>query len=88
MYNIYISEIVNKLHGKSFNSFKSKFFQKLKEYNETFEERKRIPGCNCSEKLMESYIKTTKIMGPINTYLIINITWSDEFPCMNDQVKK
>lgn len=87
MYNIYISEIVNKLHGKSFNSFKSKFFQKLKEYNETFEERKRIPGCNCSEKLMESYIKTTKIMGPINTYLIINITWSDEFPCMNEILK-
>ena len=89
MYNIFIKEIMDKLHGKSFNSFKSKFFQKLKEHNETFEEKKkpRIPGCNCSEKLMESYIKSTKLMGPISTYLIINITWAEEFPSMNEILK-
>ena len=89
MYNIFIKEIMDKLHGKSFNSFKLKFFQKLKEHNETFEEKKkpRIPGCNCSEKLMESYIKSTKLMGPISTYLIINITWAEEFPSMNEILK-
>jgi len=87
MYNVYISEIINKLHSKSFNSFKLKLFQKLKEHSETFEERKKIPGCNCNEKLMESYIKRTKIMGPINTYLIINITWSDEFPSLYEILK-
>ena len=87
MYNIYIKEIINKLHSKSFKSFKLKLFQKLKEHSETFEERKKIPGCNCNEKLMESYIKKTKIMGPINTYLIINITWSEEFPSLCEILK-
>ena len=87
MYNVYINEIINKLHSKSFNSFKLKLFQKLKEHSETFEERKKIPGCNCNEKLMESYIKRTKIMGPINTYLIINITWSEEFPSLYEILK-
>ena len=87
MYNVYINEIINKLHSKSFNSFKLKLFQKLKEHNEAFEERKKIPGCNCNEKLMESYIKRTKIMGPINTYLIINLTWSEEFPSLYEILK-
>ena len=44
MYNVYINEIINKLHSKSFNSFKLKLFQKLKENSETFEERKKIQG--------------------------------------------
>ena len=87
MHNIYMKEIIDKLHGKSFNSFKLKLFQKLKEHSETFEERKKIPGCNCSEKLMESYIKRIKIMGPINTYLIINLTWSEEFPSLYEILK-
>ena len=89
MYNLFIKDITNKLHGKSFNSFKSKLFQKVKEFNKTFEDKKKpkIPGCNCSEKLMESYLKTTKLMGPISTYLIINITWADEFPSMNEILK-
>ena len=89
MYNLFIKDIMNKLHGKSFNSFKSKLFQKVKEYNETFEEnnKPKIPGCNCGEKLMEFYQKTTKLMGPISSYLIINITWADEFPSMNEILK-
>ena len=89
MYNIFIKEIMDKLHGKSFNSFKLKFFQKIKEHDEAFEEKKkpRLPGCNCTEKLMESYIKSTKLMGPISTYLIINITWAEEFPSMNEILK-
>ena len=89
MYNIFINDIINKLHSKNLDIFKLKLFQKLKEHNENFEEKKKpkIPGCNCNEKLMESYVKTTKIMGPINTYLIINITWAEEFPSMNDILK-
>ena len=89
MYNIYIKEILNKLHKKSFTSFKMKLFHIIKEHNKTFEEKKKpkIPGCNCSEKLMESYLKTTKLMGPISTYLIINITWVEEFPSMYEILK-
>ena len=79
MYNIYIKDLMNKLHGKSYNSFKLKLFQKLKEFNETYEENKKnkIPGCTCDERLMEFYQKKIKIMGPISTYLIINITWAE-----------
>jgi hypothetical protein len=80
---------MNKLHGKSYNSFKLKLFQKLKEFNETYEENKKnkIPGCTCDERLMEFYQKKIKIMGPISTYLIINITWAEEFPSMNEILK-
>ena len=89
MYNLYIQEIMNKLHGKNYNSFKLKLFQKIKEHNQTFEEKTRpkIPGCNCSEKLRESYLKTTKLMGPLSTYLILNITFAEEFPSMNEILK-
>ena len=89
MYNIYIKDLMNKLHGKSYNSFKLKLFQKLKEFNETYEENKKnkIPGCTCDERLMEFYQKKIKIMGPISTYLIINITWAEEFPSMNEILK-
>jgi hypothetical protein len=89
MYNIYIKDLMNKLHGKSYNSFKLKLFQKLKEFNEAYEENKKnkIPGCTCDERLMEFYQKKIKIMGPISTYLIINITWAEEFPSMNEILK-
>ena len=89
MYNIFIKDLMNKLHGKSYNSFKLKLFQKLKEFNETYEENKKnkIPGCTCDERLMEFYQKKIKIMGPISTYLIINITWAEEFPSMNEILK-
>ena len=88
MYNLFIKDILDKLHGKSFNSFKLKLFQKIKENNKTFEENKpKIPGCYCNEKLKEFYKKTTRLMGPLSTYLIINITFAEEFPSMNDILK-
>ena len=88
MYNLFIKDILDKLHGKSFNSFKLKLFQKIKENNKTFEENKpKIPGCNCNDRLKEAYKKTTKLMGPLSTYLIINITWAEEFPSMNEILK-
>ena len=88
MYNLFIKDILDKLHGKSFNSFKLKLFQKIKENNNTLEENKpKIPGCYCNEKLKEFYKKTTRLMGPLSTYLIINITFAEEFPSMNDILK-
>lgn len=89
MYNVFINDVLSKLHRKSYNSFKSKLFQKLKESNETYDEgnKPKIPGCNCSEKLMESYEKTTKLIGKSSTYLIINITWAEEFPKMCEILK-
>ena len=84
MFDIFIKEITNKLHGKSFNSYKLKLFSKLKEHNETYENENKIkiPGCNCNKIMMSSYEKKLKLNGPSNTYLIINITWAEEFPSM------
>ena len=89
MFNTLISEITNKLHGKNFNSYKSKIFLKLKEQNEIYENENKIkiPGCNCNNIRMSSYEKKIKLNGPSNTYLMINITWAQEFPNMVEILK-
>ena len=89
MFDIFIKEITNKLHGKNFNSYKLKLFSKLKEHNETYDDENKIkiPGCNCNKIMMASYEKKLKLNGPSNTYLIINITWAEEFPSMLEILK-
>ena len=89
MFNIFIKDITNKLHGKNFNSYKLKLFSKLKEHNETYdnENKTKIPGCNCSPKVISLYEKKIKLNGPSSIYLIINITWAEEFPNMMEILK-
>ena len=84
MFNIFIKELTNKLHGKSYNSYKLKLFNKLKEFNETYdnENKIKIPGCNCNKIRMSSYEKKLKLNGPSSPYLIINLTWAEQFPSM------
>ena len=84
MFNIFIKDITNKLHGKNFNSYKLKLFSKLKEHNETYdnENKTKIPGCNCNPKMQSLYEKKIKLNGPSSIYLIINITWAEQFPSM------
>ena len=84
MFNILTKDIISKLHGKNFNSYKLKLFSKLKEHNEIYENENKIkiPGCNCNSIMMQSYEKKLKLNGPSSTYLVINITWSEEFPSM------
>ena len=84
MFDIFIKELTNKLHGKSYNSYKLKLFIKLKEFNETYndENKIRLPGCNCNKNLMSSYEKKLKLNGPSSPYLIINITWAEQFPSL------
>ena len=84
MINILIRDITNKLHGKTFSTYNLKLFSKLRENNETFESenKTKIPECNCNKKIISSYEKKLKLTGPSSTYLIINITWAEEFPKM------
>ena len=84
MFNILTKDIIGKLHAKNFISYKMKLFSKLKEHNEIYENEKKIkiPGCNCNSIMMQSYQKKIKLNGPSSTYLVINITWSEEFPSM------
>ena len=84
MFNILIKEITNKLNGKNINSYKLKLFPKLKELNETYENENKlkITGCNCDNRMISAYERKLKLMGPSSKYLIINITWAEEFPSM------
>ena len=84
MFNILTKDIISKLHCKNFNSYKLKLFSKLKEHNEIYENENKIkiPGCNCNNIMMQSYEKKLKLNGPSSTYLVINITWAEEFPSM------
>ena len=61
-----------------------KLFSKLKENNETYENENKIkiPSCNCNDKYISNYEKKIKLNGPCSTYLLINITWSEQFPSM------
>jgi len=82
MFNIFAKDITNKLHGKSFNSYNLKLFHKLKEQNEICDNKVRITGCNCDDIMISAYEKKIKLMGPSSPYLVINITWAEEFPSM------
>ena len=44
MFNFFTKDITNKLHGKSFNSYNLKLFQKLKEQNEICDNKVKIKG--------------------------------------------
>jgi hypothetical protein len=82
MFNFFTKDITNKLHGKSFNSYNLKLFQKLKEQNEICDNKVKITGCNCDDIMISAYEKKIKLMGPSSPYLVINITWAEEFPSM------
>ena len=82
MFNFFAKDITNKLHGKSFNSYNLKLFHKLKEQNEICDNKVKITGCNCDDKMIPAYEKKIKLMGPSSPYLVLNITWAEEFPSM------
>ena len=85
MFNIFVPDITNKIREKNenFNSFKLNFFAKIKQQNEFYENENKIKikGCECS--LLE-YTKKIKLLFSDNPYLIINITWAEEFPNMKE----
>jgi hypothetical protein len=84
MFNIFSNEIVNNLQINShdFNKYKSNLFSKIKEENEKYENNSntRIQKCECIELNYAKKLKFTNSNN--NPYLIINITWAEEFPNM------
>ena len=85
MFNIFVYEIINRIREKNqnYNSYKLKFFSKIKEQNEIYENENKIkiPNCKCTQL---NYSKEIKLLQTNNPYLIINITWAEEFPNMKD----
>ena len=84
MFDIFANEIVNNLQIKNheFNKNKLKLFSKIKEQSEKYENKSntRIQKCKCPEI---NYAKKLKFTNSNNTpYLILNITWAEEFPNM------
>ena len=84
MFSILVSEITNRIKesNQNFEKIHSKFFSKIKEQNENYEiSIQRIPGCKCEEI---NNIKKLNLLGVNNSYVIINLTWIDEFPDLKD----
>ena len=85
IFNIFVPEIIKKINEKkeNFNSYKLKFFFKIKEQSDFNEDEKKIKikDCQCSEL---QYSKKLKLIVSNNPYLIINITWAEEFPNMKN----
>ena len=85
IFNIFVYEIIKRIRGKNqnYNSYKLHFFPKIKEQNEIYENenKTKITNCKCTKF---NYSKKIKIINTNNPYLVINITWAEEFPNMID----
>ena len=83
IFNIFAPEIVDKLNenNQQFNSYKLTIFKKIKKQTELYENKSktRISKCKCKEL---NYAKKIRLLNPNNPYLILNLTWEEEFPNM------
>ena len=84
MYQIFISEISKRINDKnlSFEKINTNLFQFIKEHNRNYDiSNIRINGCKCPEI---NYIRKLNLSKVNNSYVIINLTWSDSFPDLKD----
>ena len=84
MIQIFISEITKRINENNltFESIRLKLFYKIKEQNEKYDiSNKRIEGCKCPEI---KNIKNLKLVKANNLYVIMNLTWSEQFPDLTD----
>ena len=84
MFQIFVSELSKRIMetNPSFENMRLKLFYQIKEQNQKYDiSNARIEGCKCAE------INNTKRLNLLrvnNTYVIINLTWSEEFPDLQD----
>ena len=84
MFQIFVSEICKRISKKNqnFENIHSKFFSQIKEQNENYDiSNARLEGCKCAEI---NYKKRLNLFRVNNTYVVINLTWNDEFPDLKD----
>ena len=84
MLQIFISELSKRLteSNQTYENMHLKLFYQIKEQNEIFDNpNTRISGCKCQEI---KNIKKLNLLHVNNTYVIINLTWSEEFPNLQD----
>ena len=84
MFQIFISELSKRIteSNQNFENMHSKLFYQIKEQNEKYDNpNTRIPGCKCQEI---KNIKKLNFLHVNNSYVIINLTWSEEFPNLQD----
>ena len=88
MINIFMPEISNLIQKKNqnFDTYKLNLFKTLKEINETYENENKIKISKCTCKEL-NYSKEIKLIHSDNPYLIINITWAEEFPNFTEIIK-
>ena len=87
IFNVFVSELLNKIKEKNqnYNAYKLNLFPKIKEHSEIYENPNRIKlaKCKCSSDTELVYAKKIRLSNS-NPYLIINLTWAEEFPNMID----
>ena len=84
MFSIFISELSNRINQKNldFENMHLNLFYQIKEQNEKYDtSNARIERCKCPEI---NNIKKLNLLRVNNSYVIINLTWSDEFPDLKD----
>lgn len=84
IYQIFISEISKRIFDKNLTFEKINFnlFFFIKEQNQYYESTNfRVNGCKCAEinNLRKLYLSKVT-----NSYMIINLTWSEQFPDLKD----
>ena len=84
MFQIFVSEISKRITEKNLNfeNIHWKFFNQIKEQNEKYDiYSTRIEGCKCDRI---NNLRKLNLLKADNKYVIINLTWSDNFPDLKD----
>ena len=84
MFQIFISEICKRIIDKNLNfeDIDNKLFYFIKEQNQKYDiSNTRINGCKCNKI---NNIRKLNISKVNNSYVIINLTWSEQFPDLKD----
>ena len=84
VFEIFVYEILEKLHSKTNQSFRNKLFSYAKEINTTVPENTKLSKCTCDKP---NNIKKLTQLGNYNPYLVINLTWVNPIPKMTDACK-
>ena len=84
IYEIFITEILNIIKGKTSDSYKNQLFSNAKIIGRTIEQKINIEGCYCQKPEIKREIFQCDYYNP---YFVINLTWNNQQPNLDDVCK-
>ena len=81
IYEIFISEILEKILNLEKDKFKNELFSIAKKVNNIAEQKIKIEGCSCKNRIIKREVYQCYYYNPI---FIINLTWERQFPNRTD----